>query len=49
MRPRKEEGKLYLAPNDACGMTTLNERDKRQVQSFEQWLKEQGILEEEDG
>ena len=29
-------------------MTTLNEREKRQVQNFELWLKEQGILEEED-
>ena len=29
-------------------MTTLNEREKRQVQNFEHWLKEEGILEEED-
>ena len=29
-------------------MTTLNEREKRQVKNFEHWLKEQGILDEED-
>ena len=29
-------------------MITLNEREKCQVQNFEHWLKEQGILEEED-
>ena len=43
------EGRLYVAPNGMCKFSTFDKEEKSRVQSFEEALREEKIIEKDEG